>query len=79
MKRQSKPLADPDKAQPTSATRRNAAARRLTAGSPAVKPIKPTRVVNRPGPIVPASGVKAPGNGARDASDDSGNPGLITP
>jgi pilus assembly protein CpaC len=74
--------AAPDKTQPTSAafpTRRNAAARRLTAGGPAVRPIKPTRVVNRPGPIVPASGVKAAGNGVRDASDDSGNPGLITP
>jgi pilus assembly protein CpaC len=74
--------AAPDKAQPTSATfpaRRNAATRRITASSPPTKPIKPTRVVNRPGPIVPASGVKAPANGAQDAADDSANPGLITP
>ena len=67
-----------DKAPQTSAARRNAA-RRLTASGPAAKPVKPTRVVNRPGPIVPASGVKSPGNGAVDRADDSGNPGLITP
>ncbi|HLJ09753.1 MAG TPA: hypothetical protein VKU82_01120, partial [Planctomycetaceae bacterium] len=64
---------------PQSTARKTASPRRTAGAGSAVKPLRPMRVVNRPGPIAPASGIKPANNRVTDAAGDSDRPGLIAP
>jgi pilus assembly protein CpaC len=58
---------------------KSAASQKTAATGNPAGPVKPTRVQNSRGPIVPASGIQPAGDQPGDASGDKGRPGLIGP
>lgn len=57
----------------------NTSPRRLAGKPAAVRPLKPTRVLAPPGPVIPASGAASSGEKSRAAASDPERPGLIAP
>ncbi len=62
-----------------SANRKNGASQKVVGNDPAAGPVKPTRVPNSRGPIVPASGIQPVVDQPADASGERNRPGLIGP
>ena len=59
--------------------RKSGTSQKTAGNTAAARPVKPTRVLNSHGPIVPASGIKPSRDQQGDTSGDKGRPGLIGP